>query len=47
VMCDLGIEVIAEGIERAEEADACRQLGCALGQGFLTGRPEAIRKDRA
>jgi len=38
-MCDLGIEVIAEGIERAEEAETCRQLGCSLGQGFHLGRP--------
>jgi EAL domain-containing protein (putative c-di-GMP-specific phosphodiesterase class I) len=39
VMCDLGIAVIAEGIERAEEADVAQQLGCALGQGFFLGRP--------
>jgi EAL domain-containing protein (putative c-di-GMP-specific phosphodiesterase class I) len=44
VMCDLGIEVIAEGIERGEEAEACRQLGCSLGQGFFLGRPAPIRK---
>jgi malonate-semialdehyde dehydrogenase (acetylating)/methylmalonate-semialdehyde dehydrogenase len=36
-MCDLGIEVIAEGIERVEEADTCRELGCSLGQGFFLG----------
>ena len=42
VMCDLGIEVIAEGVERGEEADICRQLGCALGQGYFMGRPAAV-----
>jgi EAL domain-containing protein (putative c-di-GMP-specific phosphodiesterase class I) len=41
-MCDLGIEVIAEGIERVEEADTCRDLGCSLGQGFFLGRPAPI-----
>jgi EAL domain-containing protein (putative c-di-GMP-specific phosphodiesterase class I) len=44
VMCDLGIEVIAEGIERADEAETCRQLGCALGQGYFIGRPAPITK---
>lgn len=43
VMRDMGIEVLAEGIERREEADVCLQLGCELGQGYLFGRPEAIR----
>ena len=43
-MCDLGIEVIAEGIERVEEAETCRQLGCSLGQGYLLGRPAAIAR---
>jgi EAL domain-containing protein (putative c-di-GMP-specific phosphodiesterase class I) len=42
VMCDLGIEVIAEGIERGAEADACEQLGCSLGQGYFLGRPAPI-----
>jgi len=42
VMCDLGIEVIAEGIERGEEAETCRQLGCSLGQGYFFGRPAPI-----
>lgn len=43
VMRDLGIEVLAEGLERQEEADVCRRLGCELGQGYLFGKPEAIR----
>jgi EAL domain-containing protein (putative c-di-GMP-specific phosphodiesterase class I) len=39
VMRDLGIEVLAEGIERGEEATACQALGCSLGQGYFFGRP--------
>jgi EAL domain-containing protein (putative c-di-GMP-specific phosphodiesterase class I) len=44
VMCDLGIEVIAEGIERGEEAETCRQLGCSLGQGYYFGRPVPLAR---
>jgi EAL domain-containing protein (putative c-di-GMP-specific phosphodiesterase class I) len=36
---DLGVRLIAEGLEAREEADACRRLGCAFGQGYLLGRP--------
>jgi EAL domain-containing protein (putative c-di-GMP-specific phosphodiesterase class I) len=43
VMRDMGIEVLAEGIERQAEADTCRQLGCELGQGYLFGKPEPIK----
>jgi EAL domain-containing protein (putative c-di-GMP-specific phosphodiesterase class I) len=35
----LGVRLIAEGLETQEEADACRRLGCAYGQGYLLGRP--------
>jgi diguanylate cyclase (GGDEF)-like protein len=35
---DLGLEVIAEGIERAEQLRLLRDLGCDMGQGFLLGR---------
>jgi EAL domain-containing protein (putative c-di-GMP-specific phosphodiesterase class I) len=31
--------VVAEGIERAEEADCLRSLGADLGQGYLYARP--------
>jgi EAL domain-containing protein (putative c-di-GMP-specific phosphodiesterase class I) len=43
VMRDMGIQVLAEGIERAEEAAVCRELGCALAQGYLFGRPAPVR----
>jgi EAL domain-containing protein (putative c-di-GMP-specific phosphodiesterase class I) len=42
VCADLGVESLAEGIESAEEALVCRQLGCHLGQGFFFGRPQAL-----
>src|SRR5262249_42524002 len=32
---DLGIEVIAEGVERPEQARKLMELGCRLAQGFL------------
>lgn len=37
---DLGIEVVAEGIETMDQVGALRDLGVGLGQGFLLGRPE-------
>jgi diguanylate cyclase (GGDEF)-like protein/PAS domain S-box-containing protein len=35
----LQIQVIAEGIEGYQQAEILRQLGCAVGQGFLFARP--------
>jgi diguanylate cyclase (GGDEF)-like protein/PAS domain S-box-containing protein len=35
----LRIETVAEGIERAEQRDGLRALGCTLGQGFYFARP--------
>jgi len=36
---NVGIEVIAEGIETEAERDTVQDLGCRLMQGFLFGRP--------
>lgn len=36
---DLGIEIVAEGIERPEQLDLLREMGCGLGQGYLIARP--------
>jgi EAL domain-containing protein (putative c-di-GMP-specific phosphodiesterase class I) len=36
---DLGIEVVAEGIERPEQLKMLRAMGCGLGQGYLVARP--------
>lgn len=37
----LGLEIIAEGIETAEQLAELRKRGCVLGQGYLLGRPAA------
>jgi EAL domain-containing protein (putative c-di-GMP-specific phosphodiesterase class I) len=37
----LEIEVLAEGVESAEEADALRRLGCSMFQGYHYARPLA------
>lgn len=39
MVSDLDIRVLAEGIETAEEAVACRELGFDYAQGFYFGRP--------
>jgi EAL domain-containing protein (putative c-di-GMP-specific phosphodiesterase class I) len=36
---DLGMEVVAEGIETQEHFEAMRMLGCDVGQGWLLSRP--------
>jgi len=36
---NLGLEVIAEGIETREQMFILRELGCELGQGYLFSRP--------
>lgn len=39
-MCNgLELEVVAEGIETEAEAEALRQLGCGMGQGYHFGKP--------
>jgi EAL domain-containing protein (putative c-di-GMP-specific phosphodiesterase class I) len=40
VSTGLGIRLIAEGIENADEAEVCRDLGCHFGQGYFFGRPQ-------
>jgi EAL domain-containing protein (putative c-di-GMP-specific phosphodiesterase class I) len=36
---DLGLQVIAEGIEQPRQLTALREMGCGYGQGFLVARP--------
>ena len=38
----LGLEIIAEGIETAEQLAELTKRGCVLGQGFLLGRPAPL-----
>ena len=38
---DLGLRVIAEGIEQPRQLIALREMGCCYGQGFLVARPMA------
>jgi diguanylate cyclase (GGDEF)-like protein/PAS domain S-box-containing protein len=35
----LGLELMAEGIERLQQVDSLREIGCDTGQGFLFARP--------
>lgn len=35
----MNITILAEGIERAEEVDVCRELGFDLAQGYFFGKP--------
>ncbi len=36
---ELGLRVIAEGIEQPRQLAVLREMGCCYGQGFLVGRP--------
>jgi EAL domain-containing protein (putative c-di-GMP-specific phosphodiesterase class I) len=38
---DLGMRVIAEGIEQPRQLIALREMGCCYGQGFLIAGPMA------
>ncbi|WFU69086.1 EAL domain-containing protein [Bradyrhizobium sp. CB2312] len=38
----LGLTLVAEGIERAEQARAMREMGVTLGQGYLYHRPQPL-----
>jgi EAL domain-containing protein (putative c-di-GMP-specific phosphodiesterase class I) len=38
----LGLQMVAEGIERKSQLDVLRSSPCPLGQGFLFGRPQGF-----
>jgi predicted signal transduction protein with EAL and GGDEF domain len=40
----LQLDVVAEGIETAQQLQTLHQLGCARGQGFLFGKPAPSAK---
>jgi EAL domain-containing protein (putative c-di-GMP-specific phosphodiesterase class I) len=42
IAADLGVRVIAEGVETVREAETCLEVGCQLGQGFLFGPPQPV-----
>jgi len=44
---NLGMKVVAEGIETAEQADFLRQLDCNYGQGYLFSRPLPVDRFEA
>jgi EAL domain-containing protein (putative c-di-GMP-specific phosphodiesterase class I) len=41
---DVGAIVLAEGIERKEEAEIALEYGVQLAQGYYFGKPEPIEK---
>jgi EAL domain-containing protein (putative c-di-GMP-specific phosphodiesterase class I) len=43
---EVGIALIAEGLERAEDAACVAALGVTLGQGYLFGKPEPLDPPR-
>ncbi|MCL3863248.1 EAL domain-containing protein [Actinotalea sp. K2] len=40
----LDLDLVAEGVETLEQAEALRELGCTLGQGYLWSRPVPSRQ---
>jgi diguanylate cyclase (GGDEF)-like protein/PAS domain S-box-containing protein len=44
---DLGLKVVAEGVEAAEESDLLRELGCDHAQGYYYSRPVSGERARA
>ncbi|KQS71837.1 bifunctional diguanylate cyclase/phosphodiesterase [Modestobacter sp. Leaf380] len=43
---DLGLTVVAEGVERPQDLERLRELGCDAVQGYLTGRPVPLAEWR-
>ncbi|MBV8184669.1 MAG: EAL domain-containing protein, partial [Hyphomicrobiales bacterium] len=39
---DLGVSVIAEGVETLRQLEGLKALGCQAAQGFFLGEPRAI-----
>lgn len=42
IVNELGVTPLAEGIETAEEAEVCKDMGCVLAQGYFYGRPSPV-----
>lgn len=40
---NLGLEVVAEGVEQREQLDLLVSIGCRAFQGYLFGKPEPLR----
>lgn len=43
----LDLKIVAEGVERLDQADRLRDLGCDLLQGYYFGRPAPLDKTAA
>lgn len=41
---ELGMEIVVEGVETAEQVTVLKELGCDIVQGFFFGKPEAEEK---